>query len=245
MQNGISDTDDVKGLRRRPFFFIGNAVFYTWMGNLRHKLEGNDRCGEAMLNYIWGGMILVAVVYGSFTGKVAEVGNAALDSSKEAVELCISMFGIMALWTGVMKIAEASGLTRKFIRLVRPLLRFLFPDVPEDSKANDYIASNMMANILGLGWAATPFGLKAMEELQKLNLARGGKKEVASRSMCAFLIINISSLQLIPVNIIAYRGQYGSVNPAEIVGPAIVATTVSTLAAVIFVKIMNGRNRGE
>jgi len=196
-----------------------------------------------MLNYIWGGMILVAVVYGSFTGKVAEVGNAALDSSKEAVELCISMFGIMALWTGVMKIAEASGLTRKFIRLVRPLLRFLFPDVPEDSKANDYIASNMMANILGLGWAATPFGLKAMEELQKLNLARGGKKEVASRSMCAFLIINISSLQLIPVNIIAYRGQYGAVKPAEIVGPAIVATAVSTLAAVVFVKIMNGRDR--
>jgi len=196
-----------------------------------------------MLNYIWGGMILVAVVYGSFTGKVAEVGNAALDSSKEAVELCIFMFGSRALWTGVMKIAEASGLTRKFIRLVRPLLRFLFPDVPEDSKANDYIASNMMANILGLGWAATPFGLKAMEELQKLNLARGGKKEVASRSMCAFLIINISSLQLIPVNIIAYRGQYGAVKPAEIVGPAIVATAVSTLAAVVFVKIMNGRDR--
>lgn len=185
----------------------------------------------------------MAVVYGAATGKVAEVGNAALDSSKEAVELCISMLGIMALWTGVMKIAEVSGLTGKFIRLVRPLLRFLFPDVPEDSKANDYIASNMMANILGLGWAATPFGLKAMEELQKINLARGGKKEVASRSMCAFLIINISSLQLIPVNIIAYRGQYGAVNPAEIVGPAIVATAVSTLAAVIFVKIMNGRDR--
>lgn len=196
-----------------------------------------------MLNYIWGGMILVAVVYGTATGKVAEVGNAALDSSKEAVELCISMLGIMALWTGVMKIAEASGMTRKFIRLVRPLLRFLFPDIPEDSKANDYIASNMMANILGLGWAATPFGLKAMEELQKINLAQGGKKEVASRSMCAFLIINISSLQLIPVNIIAYRGQYGAVNPAEIVGPAIVATTISTLAAVVFVKIMNGRDR--
>lgn len=198
-----------------------------------------------MLNYIWGGMILVAVVYGTITGNVAEVGNAALDSSKEAVELCITMLGIMALWTGVMKIAEASGLTRKFIRLVRPLLRFLFPDVPEESKANDYIASNMMANILGLGWAATPFGLKAMEELQKINLARGGKKEVASRSMCAFLIINISSLQLIPVNIIAYRGQYGAVKPAEIVGPAIVATTISTLAAVIFVKIMNGRGRRE
>jgi spore maturation protein A len=123
------------------------------------------------------------------------------------------------------------------------MLRFLFPDVPEESKANDYIASNMLANILGLGWAATPFGLKAMTELQKINVAQGGKKEVASRAMCTFLIINVSSLQLIPVNIIAYRSQYGAVNPAEIVGPAIVATLVSTVAAVVFVKL-TGR-KGE
>ena len=184
-------------------------------------------------------MILIAVVYGTVTGNVKEVGNAALDSSKEAVELCITMLGVMALWTGVMQIAEASGLTKKFIRLVRPVLRFLFPEIPEDSVANKYIASNMLANILGLGWAATPFGLKAMEELQKINVAQGGKKEVASRAMCTFLIINISSLQLIPVNIIAYRSRYGSVNPAEIVGPAIIATLASTLAAVIFVKLTN------
>ena len=190
-----------------------------------------------MLNYLWGGMILIAVVYGTLTGSVKEVGNAALDSSKEAVELCITMLGVMALWTGIMKIAEASGLTKRFIRLARPVLRFLFPDVPEESKANDYIASNMLANILGLGWAATPFGLKAMAELQKINIEQGGKKEVASRAMCTFLIINISSLQLIPVNIIAYRSQYGSVNPTEIVGPAIVATLVSTAAAVVFVKL--------
>lgn len=196
-----------------------------------------------MLNYLWGGMILVAVVYSAVTGNVKEVGNAALDSSKEAVELCITMLGVMALWTGIMQIAEASGLTKKFIKLVRPVLRFLFPEVPEDSKANDYIASNMLANILGLGWAATPFGLKAMAELQKINLAQGGKKEVASRAMCTFLIINISSLQLIPVNIIAYRSQYGAVNPAEIVGPAIVATLTSTLAAVIFVKLTDRKGK--
>ncbi len=196
-----------------------------------------------MLNYLWGGMILIAVIYGTVTGNVKAVGNAAVDSSKEAVELCITMLGVMALWTGMMKIAEASGLTKKFRKAVRPVLRFLFPDVPEESKANDYIASNMLANILGLGWAATPFGLKAMTELQKLNVEQGGKKEVASRAMCTFLIINISSLQLIPVNIIAYRSQYGSVNPAQIVGPAMVATLVSTLAAVVFVK-MTGR-KGE
>ncbi|MCH5272949.1 MAG: nucleoside recognition protein [Lachnospiraceae bacterium] len=190
-----------------------------------------------MLNFLWGGMILIAVVYGTLTGNVKEVGNAALDSSKEAVELCITMLGVMALWTGLMRIAQASGLTKRFIRLARPVLRFLFPEVPEGSKANEYIASNMLANILGLGWAATPFGLKAMEELQKLNVAQGGRKEVASRAMCTFLIINISSLQLIPVNIITYRSQYGSVNPARIVAPAILATLVSTLAAIVFVKI--------
>ena len=196
-----------------------------------------------MLNYLWGGMILIAVVYGTVTGNVKEVGNAALDSSKEAVELCITMLGVMALWTGIMQIAEASGLTKKFIKLARPVLRFLFPDVPEDSKANDYIASNLLANILGLGWAATPFGLKAMTELQKIHLEQGGEKGVASRSMCAFLIINISSLQLIPVNIIAYRSQYGSVNPAGIVGPAIVATLVSTLVAVVFIKITEKKGK--
>lgn len=197
-----------------------------------------------MLNFLWGGMILIAVIYGTVTGNVKEVGNAALDSSKEAVELCITMLGVMALWTGVMRIAQASGLTKRFIRLARPVLRFLFPEVPEDSKANEYIASNMLANILGLGWAATPFGLKAMEELQKLNIEQGGKKEVASRAMCTFLIINISSLQLIPVNIIAYRSQYGSVNPAQIVGPAIIATLASTLAAIIFIKITD-RKKGR
>ena len=197
-----------------------------------------------MLNYLWGGMILIAVVYGTLTGNVKAVGNAAVDSSKEAVELCITMLGVMALWTGLMKIAEASGLTEKFRKAARPALRFLFPDVPEDSKANDYIASNLLANILGLGWAATPFGLKAMEELQKLNMAQGGDKGTASRAMCTFLIINISSLQLIPVNIIAYRSQYGSVNPAEIIGPAVIATLISSLAAILFVKVTERKERG-
>ena len=112
-----------------------------------------------MLNLLWGAMILIAVVYGSLTGKVSEVGIAAVNSSKEAVELCITMLGVMALWTGLMKIAEKSGLNAIFLRLLRPVLGFLFPDVPKDSKANEYIASNLLANILGLGWAATPFGL--------------------------------------------------------------------------------------
>jgi len=196
-----------------------------------------------MLNYLWGGMIIVAVVYGALTGKLEEVGTAALNSSKEAVELSITMLGVMALWTGVMQIAQASGLTEKLIRRMRPVLRFFFPDIPEHSKANEYIATNMIANILGLGGAATPFGLKAMAELQKLNMARGGKKEVASRDMCTFLILNISSLQMIPVNIIAYRSQYGSVNPAKIVVPAMITTLLSTLVAAVFVKVCGRKEK--
>lgn len=196
-----------------------------------------------MLNLLWGAMILIAVVYGSLTGKVSEVGIAAVNSSKEAVELCITMLGAMALWTGLMKIAEKSGLNAIFLRLLRPVLGFLFPDVPKDSKANEYIASNLLANILGLGWAATPFGLKAMEELQKLNREQGGNPERASDAMCAFLILNISSLQLIPVNVIAYRSQYGSVNPAGIIAPALVATCVSSIAAVLFLRLMRRKRR--
>lgn len=196
-----------------------------------------------MLNLLWGAMILIAVVYGSLTGKVSEVGIAAVNSSKEAVELCITMLGVMALWTGLMKIAEKSGLNAIFLRLLRPVLGFLFPDVPKDSKANEYIASNLLANILGLGWAATPFGLKAMEELQKLNREQGGNPERASDAMCAFLILNISSLQLIPVNVIAYRSQYGSVNPAGIIAPALVATCVSSIAAVLFLRLMGRKRR--
>lgn len=198
---------------------------------------------ETVLNILWGAMILIAVVYGALTGKVGEVGTAAVNSSKEAVELCITMLGVMALWTGLMKIAEKSGLSAVFLRLMGPVLDFLFPEVPKESKAREYIASNLLANILGLGWAATPFGLKAMEELRKLNIEQGGKPERASDAMCAFLILNISSLQLIPVNLIAYRSQYGSVNPAGIIAPAIVITCTSSVVAVLFIRLMRRRRR--
>lgn len=190
-----------------------------------------------MLNYLWGGMIVVAVVYGILNGTVTAVSDAALDCAGEAVELCITMLGVMALWTGLMQIAKASGLMERLTRCMEPVLRFFFPELPPEAKAKEYIASNMLANILGLGWAATPFGLKAMEELKKLHTEARGDKEVASRSMCTFLILNISSLQIIPVTIITYRSQYGSVNPAGIVAPAILATLASTLAAAVFVKL--------
>lgn len=198
-----------------------------------------------MLNYLWAGMIIVGVVFAAFTGKMPDITNAALDSSREAVTLCITMIGVMSFWVGIMEIAEKAGIIEAASKKMGPLLRFLFPSLPKGHPAEEHIATNMIANVLGLGWAATPAGLRAMDELGKLedDRRRGKmsgpvrKKGVASNEMCTFLIINISSLQLIPVNVIAYRSQYGSVNPAAIVGAGIVATTVSTLAAVVYCKI--------
>lgn len=183
-----------------------------------------------MLNYLWGLMIIIGIIVGIFSGRIDEVSNATLSSSKEAITLCISMLGIMAMWTGLMEIAKKSGMVSSFTKALRPVLKFLFPDIPQDHIVNEYIASNMIANILGLGWAATPMGLMAMKELKKLNK----DSDVASHDMCTFLIINISSLQLIPVNIIAYRSQYGSSNSAEILAAGIVATMFSTLVGVAF-----------
>lgn len=210
-----------------------------------------------MLNYIWAFMILIGVVYGAFTGKMAEVTNAALDSAGDAVSLCITMIGVMALWVGLMEIAQKSGLIAKLTRGIQPFISFLFPRIPKGHPAREYIATNLIANVLGLGWACTPAGLKAMEELAKLEEERGnleylseskgtgGKTgRVASNEMCTFLILNISSLQLIPVNMIAYRQQYGSVNPAGIIAPAIVATFISTLTAVVYCKGKDRKRRG-
>ncbi|MCI6243837.1 MAG: nucleoside recognition protein [Lachnospiraceae bacterium] len=188
------------------------------------------------MNYLWGGMIIIAVIYGALTGNLDAVTDQALSSAKEAVSLCITMAGAMAFWVGIMRIAEKAGMVNRAASALAPLLGFLFPTVPKDSFARRYIATNMVANFLGLGWAATPAGLSAMKELKRLEETEGR----ATSAMCDFLIINISSLQLIPVNIIAYRSQYGSVSPAAIVGPAILATTVSTLAAVVFIKIRQG-----
>lgn len=204
-----------------------------------------------MLNYLWAGMILVGIVFGAFNGRMQDITNAALDSSKEAVTLCITMIGVMAFWTGIMEIASKAGIIRMASRKMRPLVRFLFPGMPEGHKAEEHITTNFIANFLGLGWAATPAGLRAMEELGRLEDDRRAgraqgpvrKKGVAGNEMCTFLIINISSLQLIPMNVIAYRSQYGSVNPAAIVGAGIVATAVSTGVAIVFCKMMDRERR--
>lgn len=193
-----------------------------------------------MLNVIWGCMLLIGILYGAVTGRLAEVTDAALSSAKEAVALCIAMAGIMALWVGLMEIARRSGLMDAMTRKMQPLLHFLFPNIPQNHEAMEYISTNIIANFLGLGWAATPAGLKAMEALARLeDEKKTVMRGIASNEMCTFLIINISSLQLIPVNIIAYRSQYGSVNPTAIVGPAIAATAVSTAVAIAFCKMMD------
>jgi len=218
------------------------------------------------MNYLWGFMITAGIVYAAFNGTLPEVTQAAVDSSKEAVTLCVTMTGVMSLWVGLMRIAEKAGIIQGAVRGLKPFLRFLFPDIPKGHAANQYIAENFIANVFGLGWAATPAGIRAVEELEKLEeerregkignepdgtAGRGRKKRkvpavakgTASNEMCTFLILNISSLQLIPVNMIAYRSQYGSVNPAAIVGPAIVATMVSTLIAIMFCKIIERLGR--
>lgn len=195
------------------------------------------------MNYLWAGMMLVGIVYAAFHGTLPQVTEGALDAAKEAVSLCITMMGVMSFWVGLMKIAEKTGMIAGLSRKLKPILQFLFPGIPKGHIANEYIATNFIANVFGLGWAATPAGLKAMEALEDLEKERGNSGDAASDEMCTFLILNISSLQLISVNLIAYRSQYGSANPAAIVGPGIVATVCSTLAAIIFCKIINRRRK--
>ncbi len=215
-----------------------------------------------MMNYLWSGMILLGVLWAAVGGRLDEVTMGALDGAGEAVSLGITMLGVMAFWSGILEIAQNSGLVDWMSEKMRPVMRFLFPHLDSEHPAVRYMAVNMIANCLGLGSAATPAGISAFQELEKLEEERRKNeglenrsfvnprksnvknltvqlKGTASNEMCTFLILNISSLQLIPVNIIAYRSQYGSANPAAIVGPAIAATMASTLAAVVFCKMMD------
>jgi len=189
-----------------------------------------------MLNYIWFGMMLIAVVVGAITGNIDAVTEAAISMAKTAVEIAIGLIGIMALWLGTMKIAEESGLIRIIARALRPITIRLFPDVPSDHPAIGSIVLNMAANILGLGNAATPLGLKAMEELQELN----PNKDTATNAMCTFLAINTSSVQLIlPATVVALMGAASN----QIFITTIVATGLSTIAAIIAVKTLEKMNR--
>ena len=207
-----------------------------------------------MLNWLWGCMLLIGVIFGCVNGKIPEITGAALDSAKEAVTLAVTMLGVMGFWMGLLEIGSRTGLLERCCRLLKPVMGFLFPRLKKEGPAREAIATNFAANLLGLGWAATPAGLKAMGELKKLHEEMCKKQypenwkewsKIASDEMCTFLVLNISSLQLIPMTMIAYRAEYGSVSPTRVIGPAIVATLASTLAAVIFCKIMTSRKGGK
>lgn len=194
-----------------------------------------------MINIIWVALIIIGFIVGALTGNLDAVTNAAIGGAKSAVELAIGLIGVMALWLGIMKIAEDSGLIKAISKSMKPIMVFLFPDVPQDHPAMGAMIMNISANILGLGNAATPFGLKAMEELQKLN----SNKDTATNAMVTFLAINTSSVTLIPASTIAILSAAGATNPTEIIGPTIIATTMSTIAAIIAAKSLQRLPRYE
>lgn len=191
-----------------------------------------------MLNGIWGFFVVGGILTGAFLGRMDLVTQAVIGGGKTAIELAFAMAGVVAVWSGVLKIAEKGGMIDALAGKMTPIMDVLFPSVPRHHKARKYIAANFAANFLGLGWAATPAGLLAMKELQKLNWEEKG---TASAAMCMFLTVNMTSLQLVTVNILAFRAEYGSQNPAEIVGAGILATIITTIVGTLAAKIVEGR----
>lgn len=188
-----------------------------------------------MLNYIWGGMILASIITGALNGRLSQVASAAMSGAGEGVTLSLSLLGAMCLWTGLMKIADKSGLTSFFAVLLKPITKILFPKLPQDSEAMKAIVMNMTANLFGMSNAATPLGLKAVGELHKLNPSKGASDEI-----CMFVVINTASLELVPTTVLALRQAAGSQNCFEIILPvwlaSIISITVGATAAKLFAK---------
>lgn len=182
-----------------------------------------------MVNMIWGSFIIIGILFFILTGNLESLNSVILNSSKDALDMILKIFPVMALWLGIMKIASVSGLLKKMSDFFSPFLSKLFPEIPKGHESLSFIASNMIANMFGLGNAATPFGLKAMKSLQTLNQ----KKDTASRSMITFLVINTSGVTIIPTTIISLRMMHGSSNPTEVVLACILATSTSTIAAIL------------
>lgn len=192
-----------------------------------------------MVNIIWASLIFIAIIYSFFTGNIETINNGILTHATSGMNLILEMMPLIVLWTGIMKIAENSGLLEIFSRVLNPLLSKLFPSLNKDHKALGYIASNIAANMLGLGSAATPFGLKAMEELQKDN----PKKDTATEAMITFLVLNTGGVTLIPTTVIALRMMYGSSNPTEIIITSILATTISSFSGLMLDYMIRRKNR--
>lgn len=187
-----------------------------------------------MVNVIWVGMVVTSIILSLFNGTTSAVVQSITVSCKTAVNIALGLVGVMALWLGLMRVAEKAGLIAALSRVVGPILRRLFPDVPREHPAMGAMVMNISANMLGIGNAATPFGLKAMEHLQALNVT----PSVATNAMCTFLAINTSSVQLVPVTAIAILAATGDPNPTSIIFPALLATTCSTLAGILAVKLL-------
>jgi len=190
-----------------------------------------------MIHKIWGFFIVVGITFCLFTGEVELLNEEILGSAKSSLDMIIKIFPVMALWMGIMNIAKESGLLRKFSKMLSPILGKLFPEIPKNHESLSLIASNVVANMFGLGNAATPFGLKAMKSLQEIN----EKKDTASRSMITFLVLNTSGVTIIPTTIISLRMMHGSANPTEIVSACILATFLSTLGGLIVDRILARR----
>lgn len=192
-----------------------------------------------MVSYIWAFLIGIGIIYSLISGNISVINESILTNANKALELILNLLPIIVLWTGILKIAEVSGLLDKFSNFLNPILCRLFPDVPKNNKALGYISSNIAANMLGLGSAATPAGLKAMNELQKIN----NQKDTASTPMITFLVLNTAGVTLIPTTILALRVAYKSANPGEIILPAILATACSSIAGVTLDYFIRKRNQ--
>lgn len=182
-----------------------------------------------MVSYIWFFLIIIGVVYSFLTGNIGNINESILTNGNEALELMLSIFPVIVLWSGIMKIAEDAGMLKRFAAFLEPILSRLFPSVPKDNPSLGYIASNIAANMMGLGSAATPFGLKAMVELQKIN----EKKDTASVPMITFLVLNTAGVTVVPTTVLALRIAHGSLNPSVIIIPGTIATFCSCIGAVL------------
>lgn len=187
-----------------------------------------------MINYIWFILIFLGILVAIFTGNGAEISTTIVGSADSTVKFIIGLVGIMCFWCGVMKIAEKSGLTQKLARLMKPLLKFLFKDAGKDEKALGAIVMNLTANMMGLSNAATPFGIKAMEEMDRIN----PKKGEASDDMILFLVLNAACIQLVPSTVISLRAAQGSNAPGIIIIPAMIATGTAALVGIVACKVM-------
>lgn len=190
-----------------------------------------------MLNYIWGSMVIISLITSLFTGRVEETAAAAVGGAASAVESCISLLGVMCLWTGIAKIGEKAGIISVFSKILRPITKIIFPRLKEDSPALSAIIMNIVANLLGMGNAATPLGIKAINELDKIN--KGERK--ASDEMCMFVVLNTASIQLMPATVISLRQSFGSANPGEIILPVWVVSVCALFVGVSVAKLLERR----